>query len=112
MQRRMRRAHRAFRVIGGRRPREDESQIASRFRQCLEQLIDLRGNPHVLDAGDPARRIFARHTLQQAAPGDRDHHHGRRVGLPREPFDRLANGMAQQDFLERATTSGTDAPRE
>ena len=54
-------AHGRFRLRRPRRPREDESQVAARLGQRLEQLIRFRGDADVLDV---------RHRAGRSSPAD------------------------------------------
>ncbi len=80
---------------------KDETEVAGAFGKREQPLIDLRGNPDVLDARHRARRVEADDTAKDAAARDRNHHHARRAILA-DPRRRVfAEGMPQQQFLER-----------
>ena len=71
----MRGTNSGFRVGGRSGSREDESEVASGFRQRLEQLSGLRCHLHILDLRHPSGLGFSVDAPEHATTGDRNHHH-------------------------------------
>src|ERR1700676_4806929 len=78
------RAERAFDVACAGRAGEDETEVAGALGQGHEELIGLRGDPHVLDAGHATGVVDALDAAKDPAAWDGHHHHaGRgRLALP------------------------------
>src|SRR5262252_4702034 len=102
---------RGFGVSGVLPFREDESQIAARFRQGFEELPHLRRDPDLGDTGHGSGLKFPTDTPVNPPGRDRNHHDRRRFRLAAPRLDGFAYGMPEQCFLERTLLSAVPRPQ-
>src|SRR5258706_10244223 len=88
------------------RPREDEAQIARALRQRHEALIHVRRDLDVVHPGHRARVFEPADAAVNAAPRNRNHHDASGVALSAPRAWIFAEGMTQEELLERDRDEG------
>src|SRR5689334_18172489 len=94
-------AYGALRQGGRIAAREDEAGIAGTLGPGHERLAAVGGDDDIIHAGNAFRVIDTAAVLEDARARNRDHHHCRGAALPLERRQRHAEGVAQDDLLER-----------
>src|SRR5438128_4760637 len=78
--------------------RENEAQVAGTLRRWSNDLTPARGDLYIGDAEDLPRAFEVVRTLENAAFGNRDHHHAAGLVVARLR-QWLLQGVAQDQFL-------------
>src|SRR6266581_3995913 len=95
----------------GLRAREDEAEVRRPFRERHERPADRGADCDVLDARDAAGSRETADPAEHTGARDRDHHDTGGARLTPERADVPAEGVHQDDFLERQTGAEAEGAR-
>src|SRR5262245_64002209 len=91
--------------------REDEAEVLPAFRQRDELLTQMGRDGDLLDVRHRLGRAYTVHGAEVPGAGGRDHHDAGGAAIPVEGRDLPAEGVAEDQLLERHPRAEAQRPR-
>ena len=82
--------------------REQETEVAVPLGGWHHRMADRDRDPDLIHAGGLQHLFDAADPVKDPPRRDRNHHHPARQGFPGPVIDRFAQGVPEQQFLERS----------